>query len=78
MEQGLDLSTFIVDCTLQALCDLGILVRLDGDVGYNGITIPQGVSTQYLEDAISDLFNSHFEEIAKDMAGDIVGESFNG
>lgn len=54
----------VVESTLQALVDTGILVKMSGGQGYNGITIPEGVSWEYLSDVISDNFNGTIEEMA--------------
>lgn len=72
-----DLNIFIEiakECVLKTLKDGGILVELDGGIGYNGVTVPQGISMNMFEETFSDLLNEQVGELLMSSFGEEIDE----
>jgi len=52
-ENQIDILNLSINATLKSLIDCGVLIELDGGVGYNGITIPSGLSNERLEEMVN-------------------------
>lgn len=53
-EVGNDLLNITTNIVLESLVELGVLTELDQGIGYNGITVPKGISNNSLADLIED------------------------
>lgn len=69
--KNIDLGVNIgMNAAIQSLIKLGVLVEMDGGIGYNGITIPTGVSEKILTDEIDDFIHSSLMDEFKDLVQD--------
>lgn len=58
-----------INATLECLIEAGILIELDSNLGYNGVTKPEGLSGEILKDSIDDfIFNAVRKSIEDDVA----------
>ena len=58
-----------INVVIDSLVELGLLVPLSGDIGYNGLTTPQGISNEYLSEHIEDGLVKAMSEYAEHFAG---------
>ena len=70
----MDVVNITINTVVDTLVELGIIVPLSGDSGYNGITKPEGVSNQIISDAIHDNLLQALSRASADLVSSNLGQ----
>ena len=66
-----------IQSVIEALTGSGVLIEMDGGIGYNGITLASGVSSDLLQDTVDDLVFEKLQVELKDKMQDELNDVVN-